>query len=115
MAKQRTYVVLPPQQQPFWRPAAALALCVLLAACGGVDYDFDAKNTFAPASKQRNIGSVRVHYNDDTTAEIRVRRVPRGYAVQAPFYETKDASVQFTTSHTSEQKLFIGVQSRFAF
>lgn len=96
-------------------------LCVLLvaSACGRMDYRVQAEN-FRPenAAKSPELATITYRYSDSQAPyDVTVRKVPRGYALEAPVYHDSDMGMEshFAISRTRELGNFVGLQTSFSF
>ncbi len=92
------------------------ALLAISTACSMLDYSIKRETFSADQRRDKSVGIIYVHYADKTEPyEISVNRIRRGYAVQAPLYDEKDVSMNFTASRTRDSGNFIGLRGRLSF
>lgn len=94
--------------------AICLSAGIMLSACG-MDYDKATKRS--GDKKTQNLGVVHFRYGDNAESyDVDFKRVRGGYSLEAPMWDSENGSgVHFVTSHTSERKGFVGIQSALSF
>ncbi|MFM9889786.1 MAG: hypothetical protein ACKVOE_03945 [Rickettsiales bacterium] len=96
-----------------------LIVASLATSCSRMDYAVRSDNFRADAlAKNPALATLTYRYSDTQAPyEVTVRKVPRGYAMEAPVYDDPDMGMEshFTVSRTREFNNFVGMQTSFSF
>ena len=117
MASAHISPTLPPETT-LWRCASILALALISAACGLVDYSIGPSNLVSNqfSGSTSELGTIYFHYTDQAEPyAVHVNRTAKGYAINAPLYHDEDSGAHLTLSRTKDYQFFVGMQANYTF